>query len=828
MTPERWQQIREILEALDDCPREAREDAIAAACTGDADLRREVESLLSFEDRAEALDRSADRGAPAGSDGNAPERIGPYRVERRLGSGGMGSVFLAIRDDDHYRKQVAIKLIQWAGDPETASRFRTERQVLASLDHPNIARLLDGGALPDGQPYLVMEYIDGQPIDAFVRDRAMEIEAVLRLFLKVCSAVQFAHRNLIVHRDIKAGNILVSEDGEPHLLDFGIAKLLNPDGPALNRTQPWQRILTPASASPEQAAGGAITTASDVYSLGVLLFTLLTGAPFYGGAKDFAEDPARAIREYEPPPASETSGVSSRVRRLLAGDLDNIVRKATAKEAASRYGAVEEFSADLNRYLDGHPVTARPASAAYRFRKFAGRNWQLVSAAALLMLTILGGAAGTAWYAYRANLAEAHAEHRFESLHRLANSMLFEVDDALVNLQGATAARAAVVNRTLQYLDEMASDSSNNKAVLTDLATAYIRFGRIQGAQLTAHLGGPGSLQNARRSYEKALEIRRRLAAAEPGNRQLQADVIYAEGQINATYLFEGDLDRALAVDRVLVDQAKTLLARSSGHDRLDVELRYQLGGTLTEMGSISTSLLDIPNALDYLSQALDVRMALLTEHPGDKRAERVVGISHNYLCMALEAAERYADAVDEERQALTNWEPLAAVDPANADIQSLLGDGNEHLCLDLARTGKFSDALDHCRASLRIYQAAAKADPNDIEATEDLATSLHAMSDVLDRKGEARGALEWEARARGLYQTIEAKDPDSLEAAGDDATSLLHFGMLEARLGSRGAAEKDLRVTRDRLEAQTKQSPKDRQLRDLYDRAATALAAVK
>lgn len=476
MNAERWREVRQILDSLDNwdnCAPGDRAALIAASCNGDPELRREVESLLAFETRAEALERTSHRRETA-----TPYRIGPYRIERILGTGGMGSVFLAIRDDDQYLKRVAIKVIQWAGDPEIASRFRTERQVLASLDHPHIARLLDGGTLPDGRPYLVMDYIDGLPVDLFVRREKLSVERVLRLFLKICAAVHFAHRNLVVHRDLKPGNILVSADGEPHLLDFGIAKLLNAAGPEMDRTQAWQRLLTPASASPEQAAGGTITTASDVYSLGVLLYGLIAGTGYYAGAKDFATDPGRAIRDYEPPPI-----------RHVPRDLAIIVRKATAKDPEHRYPTVEEFAADLRRHLSGHPISARPSSFLYRAAKFAGRNRLLVSSAAGLFLAIAAGVAGTAVYATRARVAEARAERRFNSLHTLTNSMLFEVDDAIANLQGATAAREAIVKRALEYLDQLSADSGDNPAVLRDLALAYRRIGNIQGTEQSAHLG---------------------------------------------------------------------------------------------------------------------------------------------------------------------------------------------------------------------------------------------------------------------------------------------------------------------------------------------------
>jgi non-specific serine/threonine protein kinase/serine/threonine-protein kinase len=715
-----------------------------------------------------------------------------------------------------------------AGDPETTARFRTERQVLASLDHPNIARLLDGGTLGDGQPYLVMDYIEGRPIDLFAVERKLETEAVLRLFLKVCSASQFAHQNLVIHRDLKAGNVLVSADGEPHLLDFGIAKLLNPTGIEMYRTQPWQRLLTPVSASPEQVSGGIVTTATDVYSLGVLLYSLLTKVPFYGGAKDFTTDPGRAVREYEPPPASDAPNLPTNVRRQLAGDLDTIVRKATAKDPPQRYATVKELANDIRLHLDGHPIAARPSSLVYRLRKFARRNRLLVFAAALLFLTIAVGTAGTAWYAYRARLAEARAERRFEELHRLTNSMLFEVDDALATMQGATAVRAAIINRTLQYLDQLASDSINNKAVLPDLATAYGRIGRIQGAQLTAHLGGPGSLQNARKSYQKALAIRRQLAAAEPRNRNLQVELIRTQAEINSTYQFEGDLDRVLSADQALVSKITAMADQSPGHDKLYVDMQYLKSAILTGMGEIAAKLGDVPHSLDCQREALRIRSALMAEHPGDKRGPRAVGISHNYFCRSLEAAHRYQEAVEEERLALANWEPLAIADPNNADLHSLLGDANEHLCADLARTGSFGEALQHCRTSLGIYQAAANADPNDVQAEEDLATSFNAMSETLDRMGKPRDAIGWESKARTLYRAIEVKNPGSLDTATNDATSLLHFGSLEAKLGLQAAAAKDLGEARDMLQRQIKQSPKNRPIQDLYEQAARLAATAR
>ncbi len=815
MTDPGWETVKDIVaEAVDLAPA-ARAAFLNRACADRPELRREVESLLGFDAP----------GAPFSNIDRVPERLGPYHVLREIGRGGMGTVYLAERDDGQFEQRVAIKVIKRGMDTDAVlRRFYAERQILARLQHPNITRLLDGGSF-DGRPYFVMEYLAGEPLLEYCRSRELNIEAKINLFLAVCDAVDNAHRNLVLHRDIKTGNILVDASGTPKLMDFGIAKLLG-EGSDTEQTVTALRPMTPQNASPEQVRGEPLTTASDVYALGVLLFELLAGCAPYRVGGSAPSELARIVCETPAPRPSSVASPES--AEELRGDLDNIVLKALEKDPERRYRGAADLADDLRRHLDGLPVLARAGSKMYRAGKFVRRNRRAFAVTTILLVSILGGTAGTAWYAYRARLAEANAERRFEALHRLTNSMLFEVDDAIANLQGATAARAVVVNRTLDYLDQMASDAGSNTAVLQDLATAYVRVGRIQGAQLTAHLGGSGSLQNARKSYEKALAIRQRLLAANPDNLHLRTDVLNTQVEIAATYFFDGDLKKALALYGTLAANARTLAAESPTHDQLYVDVEFQLGAILNAMGSISTSMLDIPHALDYLEQALNVRVALLAGHPDEKRAQRTVGISHNYLAMGYEAGDQYPEAVNEERLAVTNWEPLAAADPNNADLHSLLGDAHEHLCQDLARTGHFAESLQQCRTSIDIYQASVKADPNDIQATEDLATAFNSMSEALERMGRSREAFEWESRARSLYRAIEVKDPDSLEAAGDDASSLVHFGTLESKLGLRAMAEKDLRTVRGRLEKQLTQSPADRQKKQLYDRATTALSELR
>ncbi len=404
MTQERWQHVKSVLDDALERSGPERATYLEAACRGDEELRREVDSLLASEAEAEdfietpvfRICRDDDKPLPEG------QRIGAYRIVREAGRGGMGTVYVAERADEQFRRQVAIKVVRRGMDTdEILRRFRAERQILANLGHPNIAGLLDSGTTEDGRPYFVMEWVEGHRIDTYCNTRQLSTRDRLTIFRKVCSAVHFAHQNLVVHRDLKPGNILVTAEGEPKLLDFGIAKLLDPGEEALAFTRVDLRPMTPEYASPEQIRGEAITTASDVYALGVLLYVLLTGHhPF----KTVTRDPqslAKAICETSPPRPSSVVGQDEEIRRVpeaevpilrrrLAGDLDNIVLMAMKKEPQRRYASVDQFSNDIERHLEGLPVIARKDTLGYRATKFVGRHKWGVGIAVLVLLVIVG------------------------------------------------------------------------------------------------------------------------------------------------------------------------------------------------------------------------------------------------------------------------------------------------------------------------------------------------------------------------------------------------------------------------------------------------------
>ena len=400
----------------------------------------------------------------------------------------MGAVYLARRADRQYEKQVAIKLIKRGMDTEAMlRRFRNERQILAGFDHPNIARLLDGDTTEDGLPYFVMEYVEGVPIDEYCDREALDVTARLQLFRQVCAAVSYAHRRAVIHRDLKPSNILVGADGVPKLLDFGIARLLQAgDASESPATMLEQRVMTPEYASPEQLRGEPVTTASDVYSLGVVLYRLLTGQLPYRLKAQSAEDMARTVGQTEPQRPSAVADATS--GRRLRGDLDNIVLMALRKEPERRYPSVEQFSDDIRRHLEARPVLARRDTLAYRAGKFVRRNTAASVAAVLVVLSLVGGIVMTTWQAQRARAQEAiaiaekaRAERRFNEVRQLARSVMFDYHDAIEDLSGATAIRERLVKDGLAYLDSLAREAGDDPELQRELAAAYDRVGDVRG-----------------------------------------------------------------------------------------------------------------------------------------------------------------------------------------------------------------------------------------------------------------------------------------------------------------------------------------------------------
>ncbi len=526
-------------------PPELRPEYLNGACGSDTELRKEVESLLASAD--ESLDFLAKpiqdaAQAVAALPTIVGRRIGAYQVLRPLGEGGMGSVYLAARADAHYDRKVAIKIMRapFGRRESMQERFRTERQILANLDHPNIARLLDGGVASLGSaaasqnvPYLVMEFVDGVPIDEYCRRSNLSIDDRLRLFRIVCAAVEYAHNNLVVHRDIKPANILVSAAGVPKLLDFGIAKLLDPelgDDP-VSRTKTTLRLLTPEYASPEQVRGDAVTTASDVYGLGVLLYELLTGRrPFRMGSRSPLEMAAMIC---EQPPEAPSACLASNPgtgaeARKLKGDLDSIVLMAMHKEPARRYTSVAQMSADVRAYLDGYPLLAHSGNWGYRSGKFVRRHKLGVAIAAAMVAALVAFSIGMGLLAKRTTRDQVVAQRQAQFLSDMFHAATPE------QAHGDKFTARDILDRGAQRVDkEFASEPEVRASLLENIAGAYRSLGVLDQAEtlaqraynLQTQIGGPDAPASAGALEVLASSIRLRgqYQRAEPLFRHLVA-----------------------------------------------------------------------------------------------------------------------------------------------------------------------------------------------------------------------------------------------------------------------------------------------------------------
>jgi tetratricopeptide (TPR) repeat protein len=492
--------VEELFHEVADLSADARNRYFAERGI-DAITQREVEALLAFDARSstslerdigQVAERALARLEPKGA------QYGPYRLGELLGRGGMGTVYLAERIDGELAQRVAIKLLRpGTYDPRARQRFLAERQILANLSHPNIARLLDAGHGEDGQPYLVMEYVEGKAIDVYCT--GLSIRSTITLFLKVCSAVGYLHRNLIVHRDLKPLNILVTGEGEPKLLDFGIAKMLDF---STDSTVTGMRMLTPDYASPEQVVGGSLTTATDIYSLGAVLYKLLTGVSprQFEGASAGGLVSAISAGRITPP---------SELAPELKGDLEMILVKALRPEPKDRYTTIEQFAEDLKRYLDSRPIRAGSGGGGwYRARKLLRRYWLPAAAATLTLGGLLGGM-------IVANHQRAIAQRRSIQVRQLANR-LFAIDAEFRQTPGTSKAREVIVRTSLEYLKRLAPDASHDPELALELGTGYLNIARLQGVPLMPNLG---RADQAAQSLNTAEGLIRAGLAARPGNR---------------------------------------------------------------------------------------------------------------------------------------------------------------------------------------------------------------------------------------------------------------------------------------------------------------------
>ena len=739
-----FEEIDAIVDEVLAAPEAERPAVVARRCGDNEALRLGVEEFLAICEEAEHhhfLEKPPTLVAEQRRffDGAVPEapsedlaegeRVGAYRVVERIGRGGMGAVYLAERADGHYHARVALKVVKRGMDThEINQRFRYEREILARLDHPNIARLLDAGITEDGRPYFVMAYVEGERLDAYCDRRCLSIRQRLALFAQVCEAVAYAHRNLVVHRDLKPSNILVAEDAEgaPHakLLDFGIAKLLD-DDPVLGtrfETEAGTRRLTPRYAAPEQVRALAVTTATDVYALGVLLYELLTGRPPYAVERGRLEEivchevPSRPSTQVLRPtddPFEEAADLSAQralppnqLRRTLAGDLDAVTLKALKKEPERRYASAAELLDDIHRYLGGRPVVAQDDTVRYRLVKFVQRHKVGVAAAALVMLSLVAGIIGTATQAYEAQQARARAEQE-------AANASAALDFFVQNL--ALADRDAPLDPRLALGDTLTRQDWLERFV-AQLATLRHPLDRAQAMEaLAAVFITYNAFDRADSLYQQALQVRRAVQGA-------------AHPDLAATLKGLGvvaqNRDETARADSLFQEALGLLGEEAGGRSPLAVELRNLRGYVLHRLRRYAESRASYEAALrlgDALAEAAPDDDALLLLRAGTRRGLATVLTSLG----ALDAAEVQAEAA----LVMLREGPLGPQHTEVANVLAVLG-------RTLVAQGRYVEARRSHGEALALYEAAYQ------PGHKAIARSLYALAALHRCTGCSAGVL--------------------------------------------------------------------------------------
>ena len=832
-------------EALDFDSVTERDAYVDSACGGDRTLRARV---MEYVGGADTLPIGPVIREEPGALEN--RQIGPWKLLRRLGEGGFGVVYLAERNDGQVRQLGAMKFLKGAiHSRDLELRFLDERQILADLNHPWIVRLIDADVC-EGQPYFVMEYVqDGLPIDQYCQEKALSVKERLVLFRKIGEAVSYAHRKLVVHRDLKPANILIAPDGTPRLLDFGVAKILDPSHRGSGQAAQSTRVLigTERYFSPEQARREPVDTSTDIYSLGVVLYELLSGTDPYDLAGRRNEPIEKIVCTVDPEPPSKALSRNSdgladknreRLRRQLQGDLDTIALVALRKEASRRYPSVDQFSDDLGRYLEGRPVAARADTYGYRARKFVKRHNAGVAAAALIFLSLIAGFTATIWEARQAQAARARAERRFNDVRKLASTYLFEFHDEIAKVPGSTAARALVVKRALEYLDSLAKEASADRDLQLELATAYQKVGDAQGRPGFANLG---DRTGALKSYGRALAIRKTLADSGAADATLRRDLATNYDRIADTLLTTGQTGNALTNYQQAFALREPLLAASP--DDRDIRREFATScqrqaqalsqsGRLPEakekearalamfeklaegrprdavaqrdlfiayikQGDLLAAGGDKDGAFGFYRQALPVSKAVEPIADDPTKARREIASVHDKIGNLLAANKDSAGSLENYQSALQLRESLAASDPKNAEVQRDLSISHEKIGNMLVRTGNAAGALAQYRQSLAIDSRLLDGDPDNAQSRLDCAGDREKISELLMRAGDLPGALASEEQARELREWVARKDSKNADVRGDLAGTYKQLGDINLSLAKKSADDQYVRAAR-------------------------------
>jgi tetratricopeptide (TPR) repeat protein len=790
--PVRWARIEELFHQALDRPAAQRLGWLEQQCGGDAELRAAVLVLLE----AEAGD---DRPAPArGAIGRlagpqAGMRIGPYELVREIGHGGMGTVFLAQRVEGDFRQDVALKLASPGPDSGfILSRFRHERRILAGLNHPCIARLYDGGADASGRPYFAMEYVEGRPITEVTEQGRFSVRQRIRIFLEVCDAVEYAHQRMVIHRDLKPENILVTAEGTPKLLDFGIAKLLDPSqtGPmegSLALTRPEYRLMTPEYASPEQVRGEPVSAATDVYALGAVLFELLTHAKAQRVKVPTAVELERVICQTEVPrPSAKTT---ERIDR----DLDHIVLKAMRKEPGQRYPSVGEMAADLRRWQEGRPVLARQGAWSYRAAKFIRRHRMALAGALLLAAAVTGGVVSTVHQ-------KRVAERRFQQVRKLANTFLFEVNDQLRDLPGTTAVRQKLVETALTYLNSLAPEAAGDPELSFEIASAYQRVGSIQASIDT---GGLSRHREALESWQRGATLAESLAQGYPRDvrfQRLRASLRLGLGRTRQTLGEPGAIDE---LRQALVFYQQTLPLDPASSPTLGgmFATHNLIGDWELSMGRPALALASFGEAQRIAQEAVRSKkqgweMALVS-------AGIRIGDAHWTLGRLPDAEKVYRDCLEVLAAAPQN--SRSAVEwrvAVTAQLTNLLATGRPY---NLGRPREIEAPMREIFGVVRGYM---EKEPQDRRFQELFLWAAIPLSRLLAGRSPGE-ALQIARQALPVITELDRHSPGNLDFQRAHAAVLESLSAVENRSGMRESAAAHAEAARKQREAILGRAPR-------------------